>query len=162
MKKERTRKILGAICVLVVIILIIFVLQKCELCTSTDNNKEQPIGIVWDGNKSVAAHTSKTKYIQVPGFNELSFTKNQIEQKVNFHNPAKNNLNENIEISLPNGEIIWSCKGLEPGRGFHNIKINKKLKEGVYKDCRFRATFIHPKTKNQSNGAIIHFTLYVS
>ena len=127
---KRRHWLFYALLILIIIILIIALLFSCG--KKTDSGNYDSNAIVWDGEKRLPQPTVDGKPgIATPGFSELVFISNQYEQQVNFYNPQVNNCDFKM-LLYADGELLWESEMVEPGKGFHDIEINKKLPSGEY------------------------------
>ena len=115
-------------------------------------------GVVWNGKQNIEKQHEQSS-IAIPGFNEISFLSDSINQKVNLYNPESNNCTMNFSIVMSDGTVIWEEENIQPGYGLYDIKLNQKLEKGTYEGCVFTVRCFRDGT--ELNGCNITFTLYV-
>lgn len=74
--------------------------------------------------------------IIIPGVNGINLKSNQLEQKVDFYNPDKNNCYFRITLYLSDDTLIWQSNLIEPSKHITEIKLNQALQRGLYRNCR--------------------------
>ena len=70
-----------------------------------DNDEKDSNGVVWNGKQSIEKQHEQSS-IAIPGFNEISFLSDSINQKVNLYNPESNSCIMNFSIIMPDGTSI--------------------------------------------------------
>lgn len=116
----------------------------------------------WDGEHDVYDGKIDEEQIRIPGFDMISFKAGEIEQKVNINNPEENNCYFMLTLSLPDGKVLWKSSLLEPGKGFYDIALNRKLEAGIYKDAHLRYDcYSYDDKQTPLNGADIKLTIKV-
>lgn len=148
-----------------VIIFLFFTLILLFRCCNADTAPDRPcIGLEadegavdWEGNKTISEGKPEGT-IAVPGFDELKFKANQINQHVNFHNPENNNCLFLMTLYVENEEY-WQSGYVEPGKGYYNIELYKPLSAGTYNaELRIQC---YRKTGVELNSARVTFNLIV-
>ncbi len=124
------------------------------------DDKRESNGVVWNDIQKIQK-TVDVKYIAVPGIDELYFTANETNQKVNLYNPDMNTCSMNMSIELSDGDIIWSMDNIQPGYGIYDIELNEELENGIYENT---SLIIKCFTMDgvELNGGRIRFILYVN
>ena len=98
--------------------------------------------------------------ISIPGYEKLSFEAGKTAQAVKLKNPAENACTFVLNLSLTDGETLWTGEALSPGEAYTRITLSKALDTGEYPatlhyDC-------YTIEDNQPlNGAEIQLTLEV-
>ena len=98
--------------------------------------------------------------IAIPGYEKLSFEAGKTAQAVKLKNPAENACTFVLNLSLTDGETLWTGEALSPGEAYTRITLSKALDTGDYPatlhyDC-------YTIEDNQPlNGAEIQLTLEV-
>ena len=87
----------------------------------------------WNGNQNIDNYYGENAPgIAIPGFDSLMLVANQTHQKVNFHNPEKNDCLFLIGLYI-NDKLMWESNGyIAPGKGYYNIELTEELPEGNY------------------------------
>ena len=74
--------------------------------------------------------------IDIPGFKEITFTANQLDQYAGFKNPENNTVHFKMTLALVDKnnreEVLWKSDLIEPGKACNKIKLNKKLSVGKH------------------------------
>lgn len=97
-------------------------------------NELESNGVIWSGKQNIGKEYFQSS-ISIPGFNEIYFCSDSLNQKVNLYNPDDNTCTMNFSISMPDGTVIWEENNIQPGYGLYDIQINKKLEKGTYAGC---------------------------
>lgn len=128
-------------------------------CDGTDTkHEESSSGIKWHGEQEIL-HNYATQYGCVPGFTELTFKSDTVNQRVNFYNPSQNSMAVDMELSLENGDTLWRAYNVQPDYGFYDIELNRPLKSGTY---AAQITYKFRSAEGESyNHGTIPFTLFV-
>ena len=142
----------------IMIATIIIVLLLTLFFVFTRNDEKDSNGVVWNGKQNIEKQHEQSS-IAIPGFNEISFLSDSINQKVNLYNPESNNCTMNFSIIMPDGTVIWEEENIQPGYGLYDIKLNQKLEKGTYERCVFTVRCFRDGT--ELNGCNITFTMYV-
>ena len=139
-------------------IFLIIMLVVALFFVFTRNDEKDSNGVVWDGKQNIEKQREQSS-IAIPGFNEISFLSDSINQKVNLYNPESNSCIMNFSIVMPDGTVIWEEENIQPGYGLYDIKLNQKLEKGTYEGCVFTVRCFRDGT--ELNGCNITFTMYV-
>lgn len=149
---------------IVVILLAIILCFSLSLCHNADNNNERldndENAVQWNGKQTLPTGNGEiAKAIEIPGFNELTFVANQTIQQVNFYNPENNDCYFQMNLYVAN-ELVWKSENVQPGYGYYEIELSRKLKQGEY------PAYLNIKCYNPNgeelNSANIRFDLYVT
>lgn len=153
MKKNKKR--LSIIALIIVLLLI---------AIGVANNKNIGVeteGQTWTGKKNTQVK-KESDSIAIPGFESMTFIKNEKKQAVNLYNPEINTCYFKLSIILPNGEKIWESKLIEPGKGIYDIELTKEITEGQYENTILKyECFSMNKEQTQLNGSEVKFVLKV-
>lgn len=118
-------------------------------------------GQEWMGKKNNSAQ-KKSESIAIPGFESMTFIKNQSHQSVNFYNPNVNNCYFKLSLLLPDGVQIWESKYIEPGNGIYEIDLDNLLEEGEYEGAILKyQCYTMDEKQSPLNGSEIKFKLNV-
>lgn len=89
----------------------------------------------------------------------LTFVANQTIQQVNFYNPENNDCYFQMNLYVAN-ELVWKSENVQPGYGYYEIELSRKLKQGEY------PAYLNIKCYNPNgeelNSANIRFDLNVT
>ena len=144
------KKCIGIIISIIIIASLFFIFNH--------NSDKESNGVIWSGRQEVEKEY-KSSSILVPGFNEIYFCADSLDQIVNLYNPDDNDCTMNFAIIMPDGTTIWEESNIQPGYGLYDIKINKKLEKGVYAGCVLSVRCF--KDDLELNGCNITFTMHV-
>lgn len=144
----------------IISLLIIFILIFLFISYFYFNKPINSNGVKWNG-KQIIKTEKETKYITIPGFNQLSFKSQQKIQKINLYNPSENSCTMSMGIYLSDGTELWTSNNIQPGNGFYEIELNTVLKSGIYKNCLLNIQ-CYDKNGIELNGGKMNFTLFVS
>lgn len=147
---------------LVSLLLCLLIVVSAGRYFNTDQNKEiDTEGQTWTGKKTNDAQ-KKSDSIAIPGFESMTFSKNQTLQSVNFYNPEVNNCYFKLSLLLPDGTKIWESKFIEPGNGVYEIDLDQTLEEGEYNSTILKyQCFTIDDQQTPLNGSEIKFKLNV-
>jgi len=124
--------------------------------------KEADDSVDWEGDREVYKGGSDNDHIQIPGYDTIWFKADELEQKVNMHNPEENNCYFKLSLILPDGTNIWTSDLLAPGKAFYDITLDKKLEEGEYEKSVLKyECFTYDDTRSPLNGAEMKLTIKV-
>lgn len=146
--------------ILLIGLLIVLLLLLCKSCGQPEDDSTLPIdgdAQSWQGNQDL--HRGKAgKEIAIPGFSSLVFIADQIDQKVNFFNPAENDCLFVFRLFVDDA-LMWESGYCPPGNGYYNIQLSEPLRNGKYSgilkiEC-------YRQNGDQLNGARIPFDLTV-
>ena len=70
--------------------------------------------------------------IAIPGYEKLSFEAGKTAQAVKLKNPAENACTFVLNLSLTDGETLWTGEALSPGEAYTRITLSKALDTGDY------------------------------
>ena len=103
-----------------------------------------------------------TSGIRIPGYKEIRLKANTTKQRVSLVNPIGNPCYFKISfVLIDTNEVIYSSKMIEPGKGLYNIKLDKKLKPGIYK-MSLRYETLSLESLEPLNGANVNLDLIVN
>jgi len=111
----------------------------------------------WEGSQRIDFGLSMDM-ISIAGMSEIILKADQIEQRVNFHNPNENTCYIIFNLVL-DGEVIWRSGYCPPGHGYYNITLNKPIPKGEYDADVLHECFTGEGKK--LNSAKIHTKLKV-
>lgn len=116
----------------------------------------------WTGNKETYTGEKNTNTIDIPGFDQMNLKADATVQKVNLYNPEANTCYFKMSLYLFDGTKLWESKLVPPSKAIYEIKINKTLKEGKYKDAKLKyECFAMNEERTPLNGSEIKLTLNV-
>ena len=78
------------------------------------------------------ANPSSGENIAIPGYEKLSFEAGKTAQAVKLKNPAENACTFVLNLSLTDGETLWTGEALSPGEAYTRITLSKALDTGDY------------------------------
>lgn len=155
MKKNR-KKIIGLSLIITIVLISIGVFLRQD---STFNLETE--GQKWTGKKEDTTK-KESESIAIPGFESLTFVKNERKQSVNFYNPDINNCYFKLSILLPDGKKIWESKYIEPGDGIYEINLDRTLEEGEYDGAILKyECYTMDSVQTALNGSEIKFKLSI-
>ena len=134
-----------------IILCIIFLFAGYKISTQFSEIQK---GVLWEEEKR------ENKFITIAGFSELYFKAGITEQSISFHNPKNNKCIMDAYFLLPDGESLFKAKDIAPGYGIKTIKLNRSLKTGDYRNCKFIIK-CHSEEGIVYNGAVLTVNLYV-
>ena len=135
----------------VVIVLLLIIIVFLLIPKSKKN------GIKWQSEQS---NEVEKKYITLQGFSQLTFTAGTTQQKVNFYNPESNTCIMDIQLYLPDEELLLEEKDIYPGYGIAVCNISRPLEAGYYKNCKL---IVKCRSSDgiQYNGAVMSIDVNV-
>ncbi|WP_459904690.1 tRNA (uracil-5-)-methyltransferase [Enterococcus thailandicus] len=155
--KEK-KKIIGVIALLILIGLVAI---GVSFNKKNDTVVAETEGQTWTGKKNVQTKT-ENESIAIPGFESMTFVKNEKKQAVNLYNPDINTCYFKLSLLLPDGTKIWASKFIEPGNGIYDIELNQELEEGDYENAILKyECFSMNEQQTPLNGSEIKFNLHV-
>ncbi|MFV5900140.1 tRNA (uracil-5-)-methyltransferase [Enterococcus faecalis] len=155
--KEK-KKIIGIITLLILIGLVAVGLGSNK---KDDTVVAETEGQAWTGKKNTP-QKKENESIAIPGFESMTFIKNEKKQSVNLYNPDINTCYFKLSLLLPNGTTIWQSKLIEPGNGIYEIELNQELEEGDYENAILKyECFSMNEQQTPLNGSEIKFNLRV-
>lgn len=99
-----------------------------KILLPVDENAED-----WNGDQRLPnGEKQDTDTIKIPGFDSLTFTANQKNQKVNFKNPEENLCLFRMTLFINDQQFWQSAGGVEPGKGYYDIDLDDVLQPGNY------------------------------
>lgn len=99
--------------------------------------------------------------ILIPGFSALMMDADTDVLKTTLFNPQDNPCYFQFTVVQDNGEVLYESKLVPPGKGVEEVKLNKKMAEGVYSIIvKIKSYDINDYTK-EFNGAEVQGTLRV-
>lgn len=139
MKNMMTSNKSKSFCIAVTIMIVIILIQIIALIVlligfnSNNNNDNQMVqdnnAVEWKGKQSIPSPTlDNSPAIEIPGFKEIYFIKDQTTQEVNFYNPEHNRCYFQMGL-YSNNELLWKSGNILPGKGYYQIKLNKPFKK---------------------------------
>lgn len=160
--KKKIIIILSVIIGCLVILILLLSLRQCN-CTGdslqTDQIVEDTQAVEWNGNQHLPQPAiGDSPAIAINGFKELTFTANQLNQSVNFNNPANNKCYFKMHLYVE-GQKLWQSEYVAPGDGYYTIKLDKPLSVGKYEAYLLIKCFKSDKT--EINSAKVNFNLNV-
>lgn len=99
--------------------------------------------------------------ISVPGFGQINFIADQLEQTTRLYNPEQNDCYFKISIILSDGTVIWKSDFMTPGEKADKITLLKSLPEGTYNDVTVKYDCFSMSKKSGLNNAQIKLKLVV-
>lgn len=154
MKKKKKLIALALIITIALVSMVVFLSQDSTFNLETE-------GQAWTGKKENTMK-KESESIAIPGFESLTFIKNETKQSVNFYNPDSNNCYFKLSILLPDGKKIWESKYIEPGNGIYEIDLNQTLEEGEYDSATLKyECYTMDSIQTALNGSEIKFKLSI-
>ncbi|MGM0214222.1 tRNA (uracil-5-)-methyltransferase [Enterococcus sp. AZ109] len=118
-------------------------------------------GQEWTGKKNIPVK-KESESIAIPGFESMTFVKDEKKQTVNLYNPEINTCYFKLSLLLPDGTQIWESKFIEPGNGIYEIELNQELAEGEYENAILKyECFSMNEQQTPLNGSEIKFNLHI-
>ncbi|MFC0616219.1 tRNA (uracil-5-)-methyltransferase [Enterococcus faecalis] len=150
---------------IIVLCIIIFTSLITTYCFYRYSSKKQEVdsnAVDWVNKKNKDTHEI-TRNIEIPGFSELNMLANEIKQPISFYNPEVNECYFKITLLTKDGEKLWQSKLIEPGKGMHEIDLEKKLSAGTYENAKIKyECFTLDESQSPLNGSEIEITLNVA
>lgn len=158
-KKKSIWYIISIIIIIVLFIVLLF--SHCGNKQQNDDKIQDDTGAVeWNGKQSLpTGNNGIVNAIEIPGFNELIFQSDTLSQKVNFYNPENNNCYFQMNLVVAN-ETVWQSGMVQPGHGYYDIKLTRKLKSGEYP--AYLNIKCYSQDGEQLNSANVRFGLIVT
>ena len=133
--------------------------------SNVDNDNSNPISLLipdkdaekWNGKQELP-QSGSSEEVAIPGIKSLVCYAGQTKQKVNLYNPEENSALLRMSIYADNQEL-WKSGYIEPGNGYYNIDLKKKLDIGVYDGTLLVECFLEDGTV--CNQAKVKFDLIV-
>lgn len=135
---------------------ILLIILICYFLFGRSNNISN--GVIWNNDDNV---TNEVSYIAIPGFSMMVFNDQAENQEVEIFNPEINSCIMDMSICLQDDSIIWHEENIKPGYGFHEIKLNRILKKGIYENS-YLLIRCYTDGGDELNGGKVRFTLYVN
>ena len=155
MKKNR-KKIIGLALIITIVLISIGVFLRQDSTFTLETEGQE-----WTGKKEKTIK-KESESIAIPGFESLTFVKNERKQSVNFYNPDINNCYFKLSILLPDGKKIWESKYIEPGNGIYEINLDRTLEEGEYDGAILKyECYTMDSVQTALNGSEIKFKLSI-
>ena len=154
LNKEETQKKRRYVIILLLLIILALIGALIWMNYRHQNrlDKDQ-VGIVQGAENSV-------DYATIPGFKTLTMTADTKEQEVYFQNPADNNVNLKLTLSLADGTQLYESGLIEPGNVVKTITMSKPLESGTYNDAILHYDCFSAENK-LCNNANLTFDLIV-
>ena len=133
MKRKKSFFIICLLLLLLVGFTIFFLFGRSDgkILLPVDENAED-----WNGDQRLPnGEKQDTATIKIPGFDSLTFTANQKNQKVNFKNPEENSCLFRMTLFIDNQQYWQSAGGVEPGKGYYEIELVDVLQPENYDGC---------------------------
>lgn len=102
----------------------------------TNTNKITEVTQPTTSQLDFTPHSTESRGISLPTTNGLVMKADQLEQTVDFYNPASNKVYFKMDIALSDGTIIYQSDYLKPDEHIKKIKLTKVLDNGVYRNCK--------------------------
>ena len=144
---------------LVLTMLLIAICVAIYVTTTNMKNNNTSNGVLWQEEDSLVTHKTSS-YISIPGFSEIHFSANNTKQKFLFHNPVNNICIMDVELLLPNDEVLLTEKNIHPGYGIKETELHKILPSGRYDNCKL-VIRCHSSDGVFYNGATLAVKLYI-
>ena len=146
--KMKTKRIIPAVCIVLVLVFLLS-LQQCG-----NNAPVPPVETEPKKTLDFTPMEGKTENsISIPGTNGIFLKPNQLEQTVNFYNPAKNNCLFVISLYLSDDTLIFQSEYIRPGDQLTKITLRTELQQGIYKNCRLVYECFSLDGQTQYNGS---------
>lgn len=132
--KKRKKYIVISVILIILIIVFLLLLRSCQ---STTTKPEADVTTMSESNSldfTPYGETSDT--ITIPAVDGLNLKAGQLNQQIDFYNPAKNKCYFKISLYLSDNTLIWHSNYLAPSERISEISLNQELHRGVYKNCR--------------------------
>ena len=131
--KRNKRVIIVLLTAFIIILILLLLLRSCQ------SGKPPPkVNDTTTESKTLdfVPNNETSQSIIIPGVNGINLKSNQLEQKVDFYNPDKNNCYFRITLYLSDDTLIWQSNLIEPSKHIIEIKLNQALQRGLYRNCR--------------------------
>lgn len=139
MKSKRIITI--SISALLVIIAVVLVLHFCN------RTKEQTKKAL-----DFEPYSASQDFIKIPGFTDLRFKAEEIEQTVDFYNPEENKCYFQISIYLSDETLIYQSDLIAPSETLNKISLLMPLEHGIYRNCILRVDCFSLDDNTPLNG----------
>lgn len=136
MNEKQSKRKMNVIIVLLAAFIILILLLLLRSCQS---GKPPPnVNDTTTESKTLdfVPNNETSQSIIIPGVNGINLKSNQLKQKVDFYNPAKNNCYFRITLYLSDDTLIWQSGLIKPSEHITEITLNQKLQRGLYSNCR--------------------------
>lgn len=153
--RDSYKIIIIIICLLIVDVSMFWLLglgKKGNKSIQADGNSS-----AWEGSQKIDSGLTMDM-ISIAGMSEIILRADQIDQKVNFHNPEENTCYIVFNLVL-DGDVIWQSGYCPPGCGYYSITLNKPVQKGEYDADVLHECFTGDGEK--LNSAKIHTKLKV-
>lgn len=121
-----------------------------------DNYDKNAVDIVQQSDDSQSQEFADN--IAIPCWDSLTMKANELEQAVNFYNPAANKgINFKLTLSLDDGTKLYQSDLIPCGKAIYNITLDSALEPGTYNailDYECTTT-----DGGQLNGSSMSFTI---
>lgn len=148
--KDRKRVIILIIAVLV-ILLAFGLFRSCNDEVTPNSKQDTPKTSTLD---FVSADSNNNSII-IPAMNGLTFKAAEINQSVDFYNPAENNCVFVMGLYLSDSTLLWKSDYIQPSENISEITIAQPLKKGLYKNCLLVYECYSLDGKTKLNGSEI-------
>lgn len=106
-------------------------------------------------------HSTDSREIKIPSTNGIQMVSGQIEQTVDFYNPASNHCYFKLSLYLSDGTLIYQSKLIAPDERITQIELLQKLQSGVYRNCQLKYQCYSVKDNTELSGADIKLEINV-
>lgn len=151
--KNRKAAVIIAIFLVLFVLLLLFLLKSCK------NAENAPSEETTSTQKTLDFEPYSDKRIEIPGFQGISLTSGQLNQKVNFYNPQNNNCYFIISIYLSDDTKIFESDYIAPGETIEDIMLLQPLQKGLYKNCLLQYRCFSLSDKTELNGSMQTITI---
>ncbi len=152
------------ILLLIIVIIVLLIILKCcgnKAGTSPPSDTSQPTSTDKYLDFEPAADNTANS-ITIPGVTGLNLKAGQLQQKVDFSNPEKNNCYFVISIYLSDDTLIYKSDYLKPAETITEIMLLQTLQKGTYRNCRmvYNCYTLDDKTALNSGTVKIEISTY--
>lgn len=152
---KKKKRIIIAILILAILLIVILLLRSCHSGNSP-NNEQQP-------SETKTLDFTPNNYvgekITIPGITGINLKSGQLEQKVDFSNPADNPCYFQLSLFLSDDTLIWQSEYIAPSEKITDITLNQELQRGVYRHCRLVYDCYSLKDNAKMNGGDVELEI---
>lgn len=103
-----------------------------------------------------------TDSIDIPGYSQIYFVADSLEQDDTISNPPQNFCLMRISLCLEDGTLLWTSEPVKPGEKSTPIVLNKALEKGDYANAKLiYRCYRMDENQTPLNGAETKLTIKV-
>lgn len=133
------------------IILIFAVVLILHFCDQTNEQTKKALDF--------EPYSASQDYIKIPGFTDLRFKAEELEQAVDFYNPEENKCYFQISIYLSDETLIYQSDLITPSETLNKISLLMPLEHGIYRNCILRVDCFSLDDNTPLNGGEFSITI---